>query len=1527
MLFAMMSLLNVKSFAQEKNFIGISNVNMSRSGRAELTLFMENRSEIVAVEFVLQLPKGFTVNPLSSKVSFRAKEHKVTVKELGNGKYKFVLFSMNNCVIQGVSGNFLTAEISSDNTVSDNNEYVMSISDAIMCDKDGNNVVDETLSGSVFIKNLPNLHVVSLECSAPVATRPLQVEWTVRNDGLGSTGDAKWKDYVWLIPNIAGGTSMLGSQLLATVDNISALGPGESYDNSINVILDERIFGNYDLLVTSDMYNVNDVDFSGNNGEAPIPYLPDEADYGFFYGMTNVSLVEVEESNEYGGKSDNFFYKRVTVEVPPLPDLSVMSVVAVVDNSESFEGESRLPSPIQSAGLASSKTFYSGKKVKVTATIENKGNMDVAETNIRNVLYISSTSDGSGLTYKIAVNSTKLSLAAGEKKNINFSAYIPYEWFGDTYFIVQTDVDGAVYEKANTVNNLGAGKKINVLLTPGADFVPNKIKVPEKLLSGMPLSIEYSVSNDAPGDPFVDNWTDYIYLSKEGRGLNDEAVLLGKIARKGYYARQTSTTSGDTEYDYVGDEYNQKIDLASNKIKEGDYYVYIVVDADNNVLEYEGEENNVLRSGKISISNPDLSVSLVSIQDTVVAGETMPVAWKLKNQGNVEIKNTTVSDAFFVVLGNGDTVSLGTTTNKVSILPGKEKNLKHNLKVPDEAKFSGKRQLFVITNYKKAFAEADYGNNVSNFLDTEFLFRPKMVNGNDLRLLNIDCEDSAVPGSLFEVSAEVYNSGNKILNENITFDVYLSRKNGGNDIKCEKRLTTNVIGDFAPGDTRNYIELVAIPEDIIGGEYYMKVVVNGDRTIQENSYSNNESSKRIFINGNIPDLRVEFVDLPSEMVTSKEYVLSWKVMNVGYGSRKNILNKVFLKKGSNKELMLSKNIESLNNGDSVTIRENLVIDDIFCGEYEIIVQVDCLEDDYEVSLADNTYSSELMIIQGLLPDLYVDSISYSGEWIGGSVVNLTATVRNTGECNTRKNMWSDAFYLSDSYTLDKSKAIKLSSKTRQGVLKKDDGYKMETQVRLPLELNGHYVLFAAADVTDAMVERQEYNNMAYSVVHIEDLASRAGDIEVAHLEVPSHIIAGKDFAMEYRLCNKGQYRVSGLVRDVIYLSYDNIFGADDIMVGVVNGEIDIEPGSAVNREVTGLITNVPEGDYYFIIRTNSAHSIAETDYDNNYYIQTTTSNINFARIDYDSPVKFSTSGLYKLEIHEDYVGATINVKLNIPEDQFAGLYVSYENVPTTASNDYSSCSYEVREQYVLIPNAKKGTYYILAQDNSFYKKNVHEFSLNNVDAVANAPEMELSCKIVDFGAIRIFPIIGGREGWITVKIDGALFDSIMDARLRYNGKILFSERMTFNNSTQVVANFNLNTAETGVYDLILELPNGTESVMKNCFEVVPGKSVELAMELNVPDGVRSGVATPVSVTYVNGGNTDIVVKELKLVSNGAVFSRTVDGLKEMKKELSIKPVDTVDGDYVIIPPGKQNVINCYMKLVDQLTSISIYIVR
>ena len=107
----------------------------------EVNIALDNESEIIMIEFEMQLPNGITIAKdeddefLTELVSSRvAKSHTLEVADKGNGKYKFLLYSSSNTPIKGNSGNLIKFTINCDKNVAEGT-YQAKSSSILMADK------------------------------------------------------------------------------------------------------------------------------------------------------------------------------------------------------------------------------------------------------------------------------------------------------------------------------------------------------------------------------------------------------------------------------------------------------------------------------------------------------------------------------------------------------------------------------------------------------------------------------------------------------------------------------------------------------------------------------------------------------------------------------------------------------------------------------------------------------------------------------------------------------------------------------------------------------------------------------------------------------------------------------------------------------------------------------------------------------------------------------------------------------------------------------------------------------------------------------------------------------------------------------------------------------------------------------------------------------------------------------------------------------------------------------------------------
>jgi hypothetical protein len=1501
--------------AQTGNRLYINDVRMSRGSEQTISIGMDNETEITAVEFVLHVPDGFSVNPLSIVMdSSRSNDHEVTARAMGNNNYKVMVFSPTNSPINGMAGTLFTATLIAASTVTDETEYQLVITDAVMTVQSGANVINSVQNGHVTIASIPNLHVISLDCSNPVAGSEMTVRWKVRNDGRGNTGNTEWKDYVWLVPDIQGNSLMTGVILLATVNNVSSLQSGEYYEKSINVQLQERIYGNYYLVVTSDMYRVTNIDFSATNNQVPDPYEPETAAYGYLRGYANPSYDKVQEEGEQNGWSDNFFYKAINIAVPPLPDLQVTKVTVVVDNTHNEN------SPLSMAGLASSTAFYSGKHVLITATITNKGGAPVNTTTFINDAYISSAENHEDANL-IHLSRENLTTALGEEESVNvvFSAQIPYDWSGDTWFLVYADTGDAVYELANTENNWGHSMKIDVLLTPGADFEVSNLSVPSKITSAVPFDISYSVANIGPGVPYSNTWTDKVYLSRSASGLDNSAICVGTYTQKGQFV--------DADH-YTGDNYTVTRSITPSNIQAGTYYVYVSVDSNNNISEYDGENNNIICSDAITCVVPDLTPEIVSIaEDVIYGGGTFALTWKLKNIGAGDVVNKFFRfnvNACSSATGS-NAISIGYYSLTVSIPSGGEKIMRCNVTVPENSNIYGNKYINVSLETNNFLIESNTSNNYSSGIPRTI--KPRET-GMNLSVTELIGPSLLTPDTWANITYKVTNTGTAAISQNVNHVVYLSdNQNLTGAVLCEVQNTPPSVANLQSNGKISVSQAIKVPANMTGGTKYIYVVVDPENVLEEAVRYDNSRYVTTFYNGNLPDLVITEHTIPDVITTSTPTQITLKIENQGQKDAESTTCQIALV-GSNNSLtqLTTINVPSIKKGESAEVSGTITLRDNIQGSRTLSVKPNYNNKILTMKGNDRTLCKDVTIVQAELPDLVISDLEVEGGLRAGEKATVRVVVTNNGDDDTHITKWTDQFYLSTAYSLNTQNAIYLGEKAHVGKLGKNESYEVSVNLNIPSNIHGYYFLYAVADGKKANLEKDRSNNTIRTTVNIENRNETPADLSVVSVTAPSRVMAGELISISYTITNNGQYLANGTLRDVIYLSKNATWDENDIMVGVVSGNATIEPGNTLTRTANGRITNVVEGNYYFIVKTNSTHTIAESDYNNNHAVQSFTSAVDFTTFLLGSSTNVNTSGYFKLPVSGNMYGKTIGFYLNHDEDTPAGLYVSYDDVPSTAHYDFSSTTLQTTEQEVLVPNVQEGTYYILAQANAAASQNVNQFILSGEEP-AEESFMTFSAHEVPFGATSLSIKEGGTDGWLSTEIHGALLDSIMDFRLVRDRNVILVEAVTFNDQTFNIATFNLIDAETGSYDVISELPNGTQAVLADGFRVVPGQSVNLGVKLELPNASRSLNYAPLAIAYANGGNTDIAIKELLIVAEGATLAETIEGLKDGKTEIHVVPNYTKDRrGYVSIPPGTQEVINCFIGASNGCT-VTVYVVK
>lgn len=1329
--------------------------------------------------------------------------------------------------------------------------------------------------------HLPELHVTSISHSDLRGGETATISWIVRNDGTAPTPNgAVWYDRVWLsVENrVAAGDN--NPIFLGEFPNVSALAPGEYYTQTQSIDIPISLSGSYFLFVITDAYDAYNIYW---DSIVPMPYDPPAyigansshcsgADCGNYAG--NI-ILELSEINGFPYYHDNFFYELVNIAIPALPDLKVTTVFPI------------------------SRNFFSGTPVDLSYTVTNDGNYDTRISNWQDVIFVSNHDEFDANARVLKTIPHNGLLLPDSSYSTTTTVTVPSEMYGTAYFYVYTDYYDQVYEHVGRYNNVSRSDSVNIILSPPADLVPRNILADRTVSTGATFNFSYEVHNQGAGEPNHSSWRDLCYLSADSNSITNAV----QIADDWHYNGLNAGGSYAVQH---------SIALPSH-LTQGTYYLFVQADAQNEVFEYTMEDNNLARFVQpVAVLQPDLQIPTLNVADILHAGAEASVAYRLANTGDGAVVNCDVKDGFYLSQSpdGSNATQLPQFTSETWLNAHDSTTKYQNVMLPSDLQ-DGTYYLFARTNIDNALNEANVDNNRSPI-------RQVYVNHQqlpDLVITSVTVPDTLTAGASATFTATIFNQGEQTATlNNLSFQ--LSSAATPNDIQSTTESVSTGSPSLAVGESTTVTMTIRI-SPAVNNPAPFTLTVNPNHTVSESSYSNNGYAFAHNVQPYPFDLAVTDLDAPGQIVSGEYINVEWAVQNQGLVPTHSLpmfmlvnLQVVSFRSSnmsqpwhdhiylSSDTLLDSNDVQigsytrnhTLLAGDSYTANLNCRIPVASDGNYYVLVVSDATHVTFDSQRANNVKARPIAVTQSSLPDLQMDSLVAPNLLATGETCQIRYTVSNRGEHATHDNQWTDALYLNNTPSLQN--AILLGSGIHDGQLDTNSSYTGLIGVTIPNAWEGACYLIGYTDATDQIYEMNNIDNNLF-VLPVSVTRPLPCDLTVLPPDFPPSVNVGEDVQISWTLRNVGLNTAQGQIKEAVYLSVDSIWSSDDIMLGSETYAVNLNANAQVQRSTTLSLQGVPVGDYYVVVRSNILNALNENSYANNKAVSLLT-----MRVDYQSlyinqeehrQLNSGQSVYYKLVVGPEYEHQTLSCKLTAPAPNVSnGLYIAYSSAPSASNFDWSATMPYVQEQEILIPSLNQGTYYIMATGQT---------ANNAVQSVT------LLATIVDFEIISVTANSGANTGSVTTQIIGAKFDTIMDFRLANSNGYLPAEKVFFHNSTETYATFNLRDQETGVYDMVAELPGGIITVKGQAFVVEQGLPAELLSNIIAPASVRSGNTFTVTIEYGNNGSADLNISGFLLVStNGFPIAFSSDSLANNATELTFETGEP-NGNPDVIRPG------------------------
>lgn len=651
----------------------------------------------------------------------------------------------------------------------------------------------------------PDLEVRSVAAAVDSAFMggSLRVRWSVLNNGPGPSGTSIWQDSLYISDDDAfdPGTDLpLGGRTHSGYLNVE-----EHYDDSLDVVLPANRSGSFYLFLSSDAggqvsegpYETNNVARSATPLEIVLPPVADLAVRALaapaVVGSGDSLLVQwsVENlgpaSTAASGWNDVLYFSADSMRgsgVDSLigivrrvgglsagaqyaasmrfrvPDgLSGQRYLHVLLDSEGqvYQGAARAndgracpvtvtltpPPDLVVTRLLTPSTARAGEPTAVQWEVKNVGAGPTRAATWRDTLYLSRdsvlTSDDLALTS--AVHTGILGTSAGYLQNRDVT--LPAESSGAYFLIARADADNAVYEHLGEGNNCRAVSIDVESSTPAlADLALLSFEFLSFNPSGASATVRWTAQNRGSASTSTP-WLDAVYLSDDPVWGAGSDPVVGTV---------THTDRLD-----AGGSYTSVCTVRLAKGVFGPRYLLLRLDSDNRIAESD-EANG---TGAVAIDIPqtpaDLVVTEIAAPESVNTGQSVTIAWTVRNAGTGSTEAASWSDAVYLsrdLLLDVSDVSLGSEKRAGALAPDSSYWAARSATVP--AGLAG--PYYVIVQTDQANEVYEYAGEDNNLTISSAPVRIVIPPRVDLQVASVQADTAAFAGDSVTVSWTVRNS-------------------------------------------------------------------------------------------------------------------------------------------------------------------------------------------------------------------------------------------------------------------------------------------------------------------------------------------------------------------------------------------------------------------------------------------------------------------------------------------------------------------------------------------------------------------------------------------------------------------------------------------------------------------------------------------------------------------------------------------------------------------------------------------------
>lgn len=220
-----------------QNTLTIPDLTVMLEQPATLSVELDNKDEVVALQFTLTVPEGISLDATTAKMSDRSNGHNVTMRKTGDNAYTAMVASGQNKAVKGSTGILMTIGFTALSPLKPGDKASLALTNVIISGKDSRNIATGGSGGTITISRIPDLTVKGITCDKQTINpgEQVKVSWQVENIGQLATASG-WSEQVSLV-------SEDGNQrkLIATTRHDAVIAVGATVNRQAEITLPQLI--------------------------------------------------------------------------------------------------------------------------------------------------------------------------------------------------------------------------------------------------------------------------------------------------------------------------------------------------------------------------------------------------------------------------------------------------------------------------------------------------------------------------------------------------------------------------------------------------------------------------------------------------------------------------------------------------------------------------------------------------------------------------------------------------------------------------------------------------------------------------------------------------------------------------------------------------------------------------------------------------------------------------------------------------------------------------------------------------------------------------------------------------------------------------------------------------------------------------------------------------------------------------------------------------------------------------------------